>query len=178
MNFWQLLVDMPTLTLVAAETATESGGLFDLDATLPIMAIQFLLLVVILNKLFFQPLTGAIDGRGGYILSQINEAKEKLEKTKALAVAYEKSLVDARKSAQETIGKAQAEANKLRTQQIAEAISSAQAKVAQARAEIDQQKADAKQALSAEREALSGQILSKLLGDLSLDNLLDNKVGA
>jgi F-type H+-transporting ATPase subunit b len=166
MNFWQLLVDVPPLTLVAAETATESGGLFDLDATLPIMAAQFLLLVAILNKLFFQPLTGAIDGRNSYILSQINQAKEQLEKTKALTVAYEKSLVSARKTAQEIITNAQAEANKLRTQRIAEAISTAQAKVAQARAEIDQQKAEAVQALSAEVEALSGQILSKLLGDL------------
>jgi F-type H+-transporting ATPase subunit b len=166
MNFWQLLVDIPTVTLVAAETATESGGLFDLDATLPIMAVQFLLLVVVLNQLFFQPLTGAIDQRNDYVRNQISEAKEKLEKTKALAIAYEKSLVDARKLAQDKIATAQAEANKLRTQQIAEAIAQAQAKSAEARTTIEQQKIEAKQALSAEVEALSGQILSKLLGDL------------
>jgi len=34
--------------------ATE-GGLFDLDATLPLMAVQVVLLTLILNALFFRP---------------------------------------------------------------------------------------------------------------------------
>lgn len=163
---WQLFVDVPTLTLVAAETATESGGLFDFDATLPIMAVQFLILVAILNKLFFQPLTGAIAGRNDYIRSQLAAAKERLEKSQALAKAYEEAIVNARKAAQEAIATAQAEATKLRTQQIAEAMASAQNRVAQARAEIEQQKAQALQALATEAQNLSREILRKLLGDL------------
>ena len=37
--------------ILAAETSKE-GGLFDFDATLPLMAIQFLILAVLLNAIF------------------------------------------------------------------------------------------------------------------------------
>lgn len=161
MNFWQIPL------LLAAETATEtSGGLFDIDATLPIMAIQFLLLVVVLNQLFFKPLTGAIDGRNDYVRQQIALAQERLEKANALALAYEKELVAARKATQEKIATAQAEATKLRNQQIAEAMTTAQNQVAVARSEIERQKAEAEAALKEQVQALSQQILAKLLGNL------------
>jgi len=165
MNFWQIPL------ILAAETATEtavetSGGLFDIDATLPIMAIQFLLLVVVLNKLFFTPLTAAIDGRNDYVRQQLALAKENLEKANALALAYEQELVAARKATQEKIATAQAEANKLRNQRIAEAMAIAQSQVASARAEIDRQKAEAESALKEQVQALSQQILAKLVGNL------------
>jgi len=60
--------------LLAAET--PEGGLFDLDATLPLMAIQFLLLATILNILFYKPLGKAIDDRAGYVQGQLNQAKK------------------------------------------------------------------------------------------------------
>jgi len=157
MNFWQIPL------ILAAET---SGGLFDIDATLPIMAIQFLLLVVVLNQLFFRPLTGAIDGRNDYVRQQIALAKERLEKANALALAYEKELVAARKATQEKIATAQAEATKLRNQQIAEAMTTAQNQVASARSEIERQKTEAQSALQEQVQALSQQILAKLLGNL------------
>jgi len=157
MNFWQIPL------ILAAE---PSGGLFDLDATLPIMAIQFLLLVVVLNQLFFKPLTGAIDGRNDYVRQQIALAQERLEKANALALAYEKELVAARKATQEKIATAQAEATKLRNQQIAEAMTTAQNQVAVARSEIERQKAEAEAALKEQVQALSQQILAKLLGNL------------
>ena len=40
--------------------ATE-GGLFDLDATLPLMAVQVVLLTFILNALFFRPVGRVVE---------------------------------------------------------------------------------------------------------------------
>ena len=40
--------------------ATE-GGLFDLDATLPLMAVQVVLLTFILNALFFSPVGRVVE---------------------------------------------------------------------------------------------------------------------
>ncbi len=37
--------------------------MFDFDATLPLMAVQFLLLTAILNVVFFKPLSKAIEER-------------------------------------------------------------------------------------------------------------------
>ncbi len=38
--------------LLAVEEVAEKGGLFDINATLPLMAIQFLLLAFVLDKIF------------------------------------------------------------------------------------------------------------------------------
>ena len=57
--------------------ATE-GGLFDLDATLPLMAVQVVLLTFILNALFFRPVGRVVEEREGYITTSRAEAKQKL----------------------------------------------------------------------------------------------------
>jgi F-type H+-transporting ATPase subunit b len=152
--------------LVAVEAAEPKGGLFDINATLPIMAVQFVVFVAILNAIFYKPLTKAMDDRNDYVRNNITEAKERLEKAQQLALKYEQELAAARKATQEVLQAAQADANKRRNQRIAEAMSEAQAQVAAAKAEIAQQKQDAAAALDAQVEALSRQILEKLLGNL------------
>ena len=77
--------------LLAAETAKQ-GGLFDLDATLPLMALQFLALAAVLNVIFYKPLSNAIDGRNEYIRANQAEAKERLAKAEHLAKQYEQEL--------------------------------------------------------------------------------------
>lgn len=97
--------------LLAAETA-ESGGLFDIDATLPLMAIQFLILATILNALFYKPLGKAIDERAGYVQGQLDQAKKQKQDAIALAQQYEQELREVRKESQNVIAQAQAEAQK------------------------------------------------------------------
>jgi F-type H+-transporting ATPase subunit b len=41
--------------------------MFDFDATMPLMAVQFLLLAAVLNAIFYKPLTKALDDRDNYI---------------------------------------------------------------------------------------------------------------
>ncbi|MDX1976976.1 MAG: F0F1 ATP synthase subunit B' [Pseudanabaenaceae cyanobacterium bins.68] len=146
--------------------AAEKGGLFDIDATLPIMAIQFLLLVVILNAIFFKPLTKAIDERNDYVRTNLNTAKDRLRKAEQLAKQYESELVSTRRATQELIATAQAEASKLRNQQVTAALTESQELVTKAKAEVEQQKLAATASLEAEVESLSQQILAKLLGNL------------
>ncbi len=151
---------------LAVESAESSGGLFDFDATLPIMAVQFLILCLVLNAIFFKPLTKAIDDRNDYVRNNITEAKERLEKAQLLARKYEQELAETRKTAQSLISSAQADANQIRNQQIAAALAESQAQVATVKTEIEQQKRDASTALDAQVESLSRQILEKLLGNL------------
>ena len=63
--------------------------MFDFDATLPLMAVQFLLLMVVLNAIFYKPLTKAIEERGDYIRRNQVEAQERLSKAETLAKQYE-----------------------------------------------------------------------------------------
>ena len=54
---------MPTLFLFGA----SEGGLFDFDATLPLMAVQVVLLTFILNALFFKPVGRVVEEREDYV---------------------------------------------------------------------------------------------------------------
>jgi len=152
--------------LIAAEAAEPKGGLFDINATLPIMAVQFVVFVALLNVVFFKPLTKAIDDRDDYVREQIIGAKERLEKAELAVKQYEQELASARKATQNILATAQTEANKVRKERIDAAVAEAQAKVAAARAEIEKQKQDATASLDAEVESLSRQVLEKLLGNL------------
>ncbi len=152
-----------TILLAVEAAAEEAGGLFDLDATLPVMAIQFLLLAALLNQIFYQPLGKAIDERANYIRSNLTEARDRLAKAERLATQYEEELGSARKQSQTLIATAQAQANQMAAQKIAEAQRAAQAKREAAQQEIDRQKQETLSALEGQVDSLSRQIRDKLL---------------
>jgi F-type H+-transporting ATPase subunit b len=137
--------------------------MFDFDATLPLMAIQFLILVVLLDKLFYTPFGKTLDDRSEYVRSRRLTAQERLDSSKKLAEQYEAELVEARKQGQSIVADAQAEAQKAASAQIAEAQQAAQQQREAAQQEIDQQKQTAMAALDQQVDALSNQIVEKLL---------------
>ena len=138
--------------------------MFDFDATLPLMAVQFLLLAAVLNVVFYKPLTKALDERDEYIRNNELGAKERLAKAEKLAREYEQQLGDTRRQSQALIATAQSEAQKIAAQKIGEAQQEAVAKREQAAKEIEQQKQEALQSLEQQVDALSRQILEKILG--------------
>jgi F-type H+-transporting ATPase subunit b len=159
MTHWTILLAVET-----AETAAKEGGLFDFDATLPLMALQFLILVAVLNAVFYKPLTKAIDERDDYIRKNLLEARERIAKAENLAKQYEQELGETRRKSQATIAAAQADAKKIAAEKMAQAQAEAQEQRVQAGKEIDQQKAEAFASLEQQVDALSRQILEKLLG--------------
>ncbi len=156
--------------LLAVEAAAEKGGggLFDLDATLPLMAVQFLILVAILNAIFYKPLTQSLDDRDNYIRTNLADARERLSKAESLAKQYEQELAETRRQAQAVIAAAQADAQKIAAQKLAEAQREAQAQREQAQQELDRQKQEALQSLEQQVDSLSHQILEKLLGGVPI----------
>ncbi|MBD1898181.1 F0F1 ATP synthase subunit B' [Coleofasciculus sp. FACHB-129] len=138
--------------------------MFDFDATLPLMAVQFLLLAAVLNVVFYKPLTKVLDERDDYIRSNEMGARERLAKAEQLAKQYEQQLADTRRQSQALIANAQADAQKIGAQKIAEAQQEAVAKREVASLEIGQQKQEALQSLETQVDELSRQILEKILG--------------
>lgn len=148
----------------AAEAVEKTGGLFDIDATLPLMAIQFLLLIAVLNVIFYKPLGEAIDERATYVRDGKANASERLAKAESLAAEYEKSLADTRREARSVIETAQAEAKEIADQQESAAQQEATAQREAVQKELDEQKATALSQLETQVDSLSDQILGKLLG--------------
>ncbi|MEY3768326.1 MAG: hypothetical protein RLZZ11_1396 [Cyanobacteriota bacterium] len=142
--------------------ATE-GGLFDLDATLPLMAVQVVLLTFILNALFFSPVGRVVEEREGYVTTSRSEAKQKLAQAERLEADLKEQLKDARMAAQKLIQEAEQDSDKLYREALAAATADANASREQARREID-----------AQRESAMGQLKADAdkLGDLIVDRLL------
>jgi F-type H+-transporting ATPase subunit b len=137
--------------------------MFDFDATLPLMAVQFMVLVFLLNAVFYKPLTKVLEDRAELIRSSQTGAKEGIDKINALTAQYEKELTDSRRQYQAVIGKAQAEAQKTADEKVAAAQAEAIAAREQAKQELDVQKQTALTSLETQVESLSREILDKLL---------------
>ncbi len=142
--------------------ATE-GGLFDFDATLPLMAVQVVLLTFILNALFFKPVGRVVEEREGYVLTSRAEAKKKLAEVEKLEEDLREQLKEARQASQKLINDAEQDSDKLYREALALANSEANASREEARREIDSQKESALNQLKADAEKLGDLIVERLL---------------
>jgi len=86
--------------LISNSEVSGPGGLFDFNATLPLVAIQFVLLMLILNTVLYSPLLTIIEERKEYILNNLAEASEILTKANELTTYYEEELSNVRKEGQ------------------------------------------------------------------------------
>jgi F-type H+-transporting ATPase subunit b len=91
---------MINLSILISEEVSGPGGLFDINATLPLVAIQFVLLSVILNVVLYSPLLTIIEERKEYILTNLGKASEILAEANKLTTQYEQELNSVRKEAQ------------------------------------------------------------------------------
>ena len=86
--------------LISTSEVSGPGGLFDINATLPLVGIQFILLMVILNIILYSPLLTIIEERKEYILTNLGKASEILAEANKLTTQYEEELTSVRKEAQ------------------------------------------------------------------------------
>ena len=79
------------------------GGLFDIGATLPLVALQFLVLMFVLNSILYNPLITLMNQRNEYILDNLSKASEMLITAEELTTQYETELASTKKEAQQEI---------------------------------------------------------------------------
>jgi len=82
--------------LISSSEMSGPGGLFDFNATLPLIAIQFLLAIFILNGILYNPLITIIEERKEYILTTLNKSAKILSEANKLTTQYEQELNDVR----------------------------------------------------------------------------------
>ncbi len=139
------------------------GGLFDFDATLPLMAVQVVVLTFILNALFFKPVGKVVEEREGYVITSRSEAKKKLAEVEELEADLKEQLKNARQSAQKVINDAEQDSDKLYREALALANAEANASREEARREIDSQRDNALSQLQADSDKLGDLIVQRLL---------------
>jgi F-type H+-transporting ATPase subunit b len=89
--------------LISNSEVSGPGGLFDFNATLPLVAIQFVLLMLILNTVLYSPLLAIIEERQEYILNNLAKASEVLTQANELTTYYEQELSNVRKEGQSLV---------------------------------------------------------------------------
>jgi F-type H+-transporting ATPase subunit b len=141
-----------------------AGGLFDFNATLPLMALHFISLTVILTFLFYKPIGKLLEEREALINKNLSEASEKLLKADELCTQYEQQLKDAKAEAQAVIAQAENEAKTIVAEEINQARSDASSLIAQTNKELEAQKQLALQKLDTQIDELSQLIKEKLVG--------------
>jgi F-type H+-transporting ATPase subunit b len=162
------MIDL-TLFLAIEKTNTEiQGGLFDFNATLPLVGLHFLVLMLLLDIIFYKPVTKILDNRDEYIRNSLTTASTALNRADKLTLQYEQELSTARKQAQELIRLSQAESQQVVLQKIKEAQSNAESLVNEASQQLITQKEQALKTLENQVEILSDQIQSKLLNNQSV----------
>jgi len=150
--------------LLAQEAAKEAeGGLFDFNATLPLMALQILLMMVVLNLVFYTPIAKVLDERDEYIRKNLTKASETLAKAEAITKQYEQDLAQERRESQVIIASAQKEAQEIVAMEINQAQKDTEALVKEATQQLNAQKDKALLALEEQVNTLSEQIKNKLL---------------
>ncbi|NP_050735.1 ATP synthase CF0 B' subunit (chloroplast) [Guillardia theta] len=152
------------LALQIAEAESE-GGLFDFNATLPLMAVQILLFMVILNAVFYNPVAKVLDEREEYIRKNLTQASDILAKAEAITKQYEKDLAQERREAQLIISVAQKEAQDIVALEIKQAQKDTELLVNEATSQLNSQKQKALSALEDQVNTLTEQIKSKLLSN-------------
>jgi len=75
--------------LILSSEVSGPGGLFDLDATLPLVAIQFVLLMFILNVILYNPFVTIIEKRKEFILTNLTVGGNILERANIVIARHE-----------------------------------------------------------------------------------------
>jgi len=154
-----------SLTLLWGEGA---GGLFDFNATMPLMALQFILLTIVLTFTFYKPINGILEERETLISSNLATASDKLVKADELYKEYELQLKNAKTEAQSIVSESEKEAKEIVASEINQARKDAANLIARTNRELDTQKSLALEKLETQIEELSQQITDKLLGKESV----------
>jgi len=98
----------------------EAGKIFDFNLTLPIMTVQFLLLMVFLEKTWFNPVGKALDNRDASLRSKLGSVKDNSGDLKKLQEEAEKVLREARQEAQSLIKDAKSKTQEEQGKKLAE----------------------------------------------------------
>jgi F-type H+-transporting ATPase subunit b len=125
--------------------------------------ITFLVLLVVFNKLAWQPLKGVLKTREELIRKSLDDAQQAKQELQRLNVESQKILTDARQQADKILSETRSDANRLRDELKQKAQTEAAGVLKNAQRQIEMETARALQQIRTEAVDLSVALASKLL---------------
>jgi len=154
----------PGLALAAEAAAHEQPGLINLNVTILIQAVNFLILIVLLSRFLFKPLTQFLRQRADGIQKALREAQAAREAAGKAQEAYRAQIQATQRELAAIRDQAQREVEAERQRLLTASREAAQRLVAEARAEIEAEAKRAKITLREEAVGLSLAAAERLLG--------------
>jgi F-type H+-transporting ATPase subunit b len=140
----------------------EKGGLFDIGASVPLIAVQFLALMFILDNILYSPLIEVINSRNTFILGNLSKASELIASASEITKKYEEELLVVRKSAQQDLATSQKSNKEILELELQTSQKYINDLVTKIFADFGAKKEKVLVTLEGETTALSNQILDKL----------------
>lgn len=141
----------------------EKAALFDFNLTLPLIATEFLLLMVALDKLYFTPLGKFMDERDAKIRAELGGVKDASEEVRQLEEQAAAVLKAARAEIAAALNKMKKETTQELEAKLDEGRRRVEAELVEALANLEAQKEEAVKALDAQIASLSDEIVKKVL---------------
>ena len=147
--------------ILAFGAHAEAGKIFDFNLTGPLMAAQFLLLMVFLEKSWFTPVGKLLDDRDSQLREKLAIVKDNSGEVTKLQAEAEKIIGEARSAAQKQVAEAKAAVSAEAAKELATA--KADGELARALAALEAEKDAALKGLDAQVTKLSQEILTRVL---------------
>ncbi|CAE6922597.1 atpF2 [Symbiodinium sp. CCMP2592] len=144
--------------LVASMPApAHAGGMFDFGLTLPFVAGSFLLLMTVLNALFYAPVSEEMEERNAKLLQTLSDATDMLAEADEMQVQYTAEIKEAREKAAQELAAAREKTEAAIEASMTAASTAREKKAAEFRAKLQvQMKEQINGAESTIKESLRG----------------------
>ena len=149
---------------VAVASGGEEPGIINLNVTLLIQVVNFLILIALLSKFLFKPLTAFLADRAAGIAQSLAEAKAAREAVAKASEAHKAAILATQREAAALREQVQREVEAERQRLLQASREETQRMVAEARAAIETETKRARAALREEAVAISLLATERLLG--------------
>ncbi len=136
----------------------------NLDYTLFIQMVNFIVLVVLFNALILKPILNIFDERKGKVEGAMDEARRLTEEAERLMKEYEEKIAEARQQALRLVNEGRLQAVEGQKEALAKAREDAEGQLKQIKERIERERGEASMVLERFAQVLSISIAERLLG--------------
>ncbi|CAE7489437.1 atpF2 [Symbiodinium necroappetens] len=138
----QLLTAGSAALVASLPAPAHAGGMFDFGLTLPFVAGSFLLLMTVLNALFYAPVSEEMEERNAKLLQTLSDATDMLAEADEMQVTYTAEIKEAREKAAKELAEAREKTEAAIEAQMTAKAAEREKKAADFRAKVQQSMQD------------------------------------
>ncbi|KAG6547495.1 hypothetical protein Mapa_010943 [Marchantia paleacea] len=157
------IVATNVLLALPALAGEEKGKIFDFNLTLPIIAIEFLTLMVALDNIWFKPVAAVMDKRDEEIRNKLLGVRDNSGEIKKLQQEAEAIIKAARAETTNALNNTKRETAAALEVKLQESKARIESELAEALANLEEQKEETLKGLDKQVSALSDEIISKVM---------------